>query len=198
MCLPGRRSAARRVARRGGGRSTKPRRSGCSQGGRGRREGREGSGISGASLAKKGRVRYCLALMEACSPPWGGGREARPARRPRLVREDPHPTGPRPRSRGDPPRPAPAEAASPVRAVGASPAGGAPGPWQGGGSDGHLAPTRQGARQGARRGGQGGCSARPGRRHRRRARPAQGSRAIALLLNTFRLVQSHGQVWFDP
>ena len=28
--------------------------------------------LTRSSIAKKGRARYYLALMEACSPPWGG------------------------------------------------------------------------------------------------------------------------------
>ena len=49
----------------------------------------------GAVLAKKGRARYCLAPMEACSP-WGGQGSRGPACRPQSARDDPHPTGPRP------------------------------------------------------------------------------------------------------
>ena len=50
---------------------------------------------AGAALAKKGRARYCLTPMEACSP-WGGQGSRGPACRPQRVRDDPHPTGPRP------------------------------------------------------------------------------------------------------
>ena len=50
---------------------------------------------AGAALAKKGRARYCLTSMGACSP-WGGQGSRGPARRPQPVRDDPHPTGPRP------------------------------------------------------------------------------------------------------
>ena len=51
---------------------------------------------AGDALAKKGRARYCLTPMEACSP-WGGQGSRGPACRPQPVRDDPHPTGPRPR-----------------------------------------------------------------------------------------------------
>ena len=58
---------------------------------------------AGAALAKQGRARYCLALMEACSP-WGGQGSRGPVCRPQRVRDDPHPTGRRPRPS---PRPGP-------------------------------------------------------------------------------------------
>ena len=54
---------------------------------------------AGDALAKKGRARYCLAPMEACSP-WGGQGSRGPACRPQPVRDGPHPTGPRPQNRG--------------------------------------------------------------------------------------------------
>ena len=91
---------ARPSPRRGGGCSTRPRRSRCA-GSASAGEGVGGaSGVPGASLAKKGRARYCLALMEACSFPWGGQGSRGPARRPQPIRDGPHPTGPRPQSRG--------------------------------------------------------------------------------------------------
>ena len=58
---------------------------------------------AGAALAKKGRARYCLTPMGACSP-WGGQGSRGPVCRPQRVRDDPHPTGPRPRPS---PRPGP-------------------------------------------------------------------------------------------
>ena len=51
-----------------------------------------GAGGAGAALAKKGRARYCLAPMEACSP-WGGQGSRGPACRPQRVRDDPAPHG---------------------------------------------------------------------------------------------------------
>src|SRR5271166_5716266 len=58
---------------------------------------------AGDALAKKGRARYCLTPMGACSP-WGGQGSRGPVCRPQRVRDDPHPTGPRPRPS---PRPRP-------------------------------------------------------------------------------------------
>ena len=52
-------------------------------------KGERGRG-AGDALAKKGRARYCLAPMEACSP-WGGQGSRGSACRPQPVRDDPHP-----------------------------------------------------------------------------------------------------------
>jgi len=97
--------------------------------------------------------------MEACSPR-GVGREARPARRPRLVKDDPHPTGARPGVVAiRPALPRPRWQAGPV---GLSPRRRSPGASAERGSDGHLAfaSMRQEACQGR---GAGGWSTRPGR-----------------------------------
>ena len=65
-------------------------------------KGERGRG-AGDALAKKGRARYCLTPMGACSP-WGGQGSRGPVCWPQRIRDDPHPTGPRPRPS---PRPGP-------------------------------------------------------------------------------------------